>query len=109
MGPWGHGPLLPPQIMVERRSARALANGLSVDASRMVEIPFQGAVQWGPGGLGVGGYAGWDGWGLLGARGGGQMMTLCRARSGVPGAQKRGGAEVPRLLPGLRPRRQTRG
>ncbi|XP_015136418.3 amyloid beta precursor protein binding family B member 1 isoform X1 [Gallus gallus] len=29
------------QIMVERRSARALANGLSVDASRMVEIPFQ--------------------------------------------------------------------
>ncbi|NXK46871.1 APBB1 protein, partial [Chauna torquata] len=29
------------QIMVERRSARALANGLSVDSSRMVEIPFQ--------------------------------------------------------------------
>ncbi|XP_065601823.1 amyloid beta precursor protein binding family B member 1 [Cyrtonyx montezumae] len=29
------------QIMVERRSARALANGLSMDASRMVEIPFQ--------------------------------------------------------------------
>ncbi|XP_062423544.1 amyloid beta precursor protein binding family B member 1 isoform X1 [Rhea pennata] len=29
------------QIMVERRSARALANGLSVDSSKMVEIPFQ--------------------------------------------------------------------
>ncbi|XP_032063815.1 amyloid-beta A4 precursor protein-binding family B member 1 isoform X1 [Aythya fuligula] len=29
------------QIMVERRSARALANGLSMDSSRMVEIPFQ--------------------------------------------------------------------
>ncbi|OXB54400.1 hypothetical protein ASZ78_013848 [Callipepla squamata] len=29
------------QIMMERRSARALANGLSMDASRMVEIPFQ--------------------------------------------------------------------
>ncbi|XP_037232041.1 amyloid-beta A4 precursor protein-binding family B member 1 isoform X2 [Falco rusticolus] len=29
------------QIMVERRSARALANGLSMDPSRLVEIPFQ--------------------------------------------------------------------
>ncbi|XP_025913648.1 amyloid-beta A4 precursor protein-binding family B member 1 isoform X1 [Apteryx rowi] len=29
------------QIMVERRSARALANGLSMDSSKMVEIPFQ--------------------------------------------------------------------
>ncbi|XP_064297735.1 amyloid beta precursor protein binding family B member 1 isoform X3 [Phalacrocorax carbo] len=29
------------QIMVERRSARALANGLSMDSSRLVEIPFQ--------------------------------------------------------------------
>ncbi|XP_072707172.1 amyloid beta precursor protein binding family B member 1 isoform X1 [Ciconia boyciana] len=29
------------QIMVERRNARALANGLSTDPSRMVEIPFQ--------------------------------------------------------------------
>ncbi|KAM6144707.1 LOW QUALITY PROTEIN: amyloid beta precursor protein binding family B member 1 [Phoenicopterus ruber ruber] len=29
------------QIMVERRSARALANGLSTDPSRLVEIPFQ--------------------------------------------------------------------
>ncbi|KAM6099811.1 LOW QUALITY PROTEIN: amyloid beta precursor protein binding family B member 1 [Theristicus caerulescens] len=29
------------QIMAERRSARALANGLSVDSSRLVEIPFQ--------------------------------------------------------------------
>ncbi|GAB0181112.1 amyloid-beta A4 precursor protein-binding family B member 1 [Grus japonensis] len=29
------------QIMVERRSARALANGLSVDPARLVEIPFQ--------------------------------------------------------------------
>ncbi|KAM8821381.1 amyloid beta precursor protein binding family B member 1 [Eudromia elegans] len=29
------------QIMAERRSARAPPNGLSVDASRMVEIPFQ--------------------------------------------------------------------
>ncbi|XP_074996649.1 amyloid beta precursor protein binding family B member 1 isoform X1 [Calonectris borealis] len=30
------------QIMVERRSARALANGFSMDPSRLVEIPFQG-------------------------------------------------------------------
>lgn len=104
--------------MVERRSARALANGLSVDASRMVEIPFQGAVRRGPGGLRAGGYlgqsrgAGWVGAAGNGRRGGGRMMhavTLCCARSGVPGAQKRGGAKVPRLLPGLRPRRQTRG
>ncbi|KAM6213518.1 amyloid beta precursor protein binding family B member 1 [Sarcoramphus papa] len=29
------------QIMVERRSARALANGLCMDSSRLVEIPFQ--------------------------------------------------------------------
>ncbi|NXV87067.1 APBB1 protein, partial [Calonectris borealis] len=29
------------QIMVERRSARALANGFSMDPSRLVEIPFQ--------------------------------------------------------------------
>ncbi|KAM9247392.1 amyloid beta precursor protein binding family B member 1 [Leptosomus discolor] len=29
------------QIMVERRSARALANGLCMDPSRLVEIPFQ--------------------------------------------------------------------
>ncbi|NXW11745.1 APBB1 protein, partial [Fregetta grallaria] len=29
------------QIMVERRSTRALANGLSMDPSRLVEIPFQ--------------------------------------------------------------------
>ncbi|XP_075347559.1 amyloid beta precursor protein binding family B member 1 isoform X1 [Mycteria americana] len=29
------------QIMVERRNARALANGLSTDPSRLVEIPFQ--------------------------------------------------------------------
>ena len=67
--------------MVERRSARALANGLSVDASRMVEIPFQGAVQWGPGGLGVGGYAGWDGWGLLGWLGQGVMVMLTLSSS----------------------------
>lgn len=49
---WGGGlwPPCSPQIMVERRSARALANGLSMDSSRMVEIPFQGmAGAWGGG------------------------------------------------------------
>ncbi|XP_074776249.1 amyloid beta precursor protein binding family B member 1 isoform X1 [Athene noctua] len=65
------------QIMAERRSARAGANGLCTDPSRLVEIPFQAPCPPVP--------------------------------SGVPGAQVRGGAEIPRLLPGLRPRRQTRG